>query len=238
MSMLIHWDFWKWKYKSVKEGDKYVVKADQDPERVSKDEERDGVKMIVTSPKFEMSGVVNVDGEQYLEKPQDAITLLNKRFATYMSISQKGTKMQIVLAKNTTRIVFKHGLNLMLGFTQTTFINSNVGKSTKTFVAEYPPQMKRGVNNMYIYSSACQPIHVGGVMVPLLKSLWLDVNKREYNFGEIRRIVIKNPMYVPVSARQLNSVEINIRSDSGRLFPFIEGAVTNLTLHFKKASCL
>ena len=53
------------------------------------------------------------------------------------------------------------------------------------------------------------------------------------NFGKVRNITTKNPMYIPISASS-NSIEIYIRSDSGRLFPFSDGTVTSLTLHFKK----
>jgi hypothetical protein len=122
----------------------------------------------------------------------------------------------------------------MMGFTKIVFRNPTVGEKGVTFMADFPPQLKRGVNNMHIYASVVRPIHVGGSMVPLLNSLWLDVNKRDYNFGEVRSIVIKNSMYVPLASTSVDSIEINVRSDSGRLFPFIEGAVTSLTLHFKR----
>ena len=86
---------------------------------------------------------------------------------------------------------------------------------------------------MYIYASVCAPIQVGDVLVPLLKSTWLNVNKN-YQYNEIRNIDIKNPMYIPVASSSINMVEINIRSDSGFLIPFSEGADTSLILHFKK----
>ena len=40
-----------------------------------------------------------------------------------------------------------------------------------------PPQLHRGVINMYIYASICQPIHVGHTQVPLLKNIFVDSSK-------------------------------------------------------------
>ena len=84
---------------------------------------------------------------------------------------------------------------------------------------------------MYIYSSIGQPIVVGETRVPLLKSVWL--NPRSH-YGFTQHIAVKNPMYVKVASASINSIEINIRSDSGRLIPFVDGSKTSLTLHFKK----
>ena len=89
---------------------------------------------------------------------------------------------------------------------------------------------------MYIYASICRPIQVGSTRVHLLKSIWLDNKKHDghANFGKVRNIATKTPMYIPISDSSINSIEINIRSDSGQLFPFVDGAITSLTLHFKK----
>jgi hypothetical protein len=39
---------------------------------------------------------------------------------------------------------------------------------------------------------------------------------------------------LPISNTTINTIEINIRDDSGRVIPFDEGSVTSLTLHFKQ----
>jgi hypothetical protein len=43
-------------------------------------------------------------------------------------------------------------------------------------------------------------------------------------------------MYLPVSTSSINSVEINVRTDSGHFVPFSDSAITSITLHFKKIS--
>jgi len=86
---------------------------------------------------------------------------------------------------------------------------------------------------MYIYASICAPIQVGNVRAPLLKTIWIKPSRR-FALNEIKHLDFENPMYVPVSGSNFNSIEINIRLDSGELVPFNYGSVTSLTLHFKR----
>ena len=102
--------------------------------------------------------------------------------------------------------------------------------------ANYVPVLNQGITHLYIYSSICKPMNVGGVKVPLLKSIWLDGERRNYSHGEIINVPITNPMYIPVSQTSINSIEVNIRNDYGKYIPFPDGSVTSLTLHFKKTS--
>ena len=124
------------------------------------------------------------------------------------------------------RVELLNGLNVSLGFKDV------IVEGTR--IAEYEPYGRLGINNLYIYASICTPIRVGEVCVPLLKSLWFDVIKRKYNLGETRNVVVKHPMYMPVCGKSINTIEVNIRTDSGELVPFIGGSVTSLTLHFSR----
>lgn len=155
---------------------------------------------------------------------------LNKVFYQ-LEYSDAKRRMRFVCHSPIKSITFLGGLNIVMGFKHKHW---DFNTSSQWVNAEYEPYVRHGINNLYIYASICQPIRVGGVCVPLLKSVWIDVNKREYKVGEVRNLVVKNPMYLPVSASSINDIEINIRSDSGRLVPFIDGSTTSLTLHFKK----
>ena len=174
--------------------------------------------------------------EQQMKSPEDLVAAILKKFPIVFSkFVYVDGNITFQLKENISGIRLRNGLNFVLGFEHVKFTRDpyfNIIILDQ--VASHPPQMNRGINNIYIYASICKPIHVGGVMVPLLKSIWLDVGKKEYSFGEKYCVVIKNPMYLPVDARTINSMEINVRSDSGRLIPFTDGSVTSLTLHFKK----
>ena len=146
---------------------------------------------------------------------------------------QNSNRFQFKLLDFISDITFLNGLNFALGFKEVQYF-SKVMHNIPHVVGEFPPQLNRAVNNVYIYGSVCAPIRVGETLAPLLKSLWIDVNKRKYNIGEMYNVAIKNPMYLPLASSTINNVEINIRSDSGQLIPFLPGAVTTLTLHFKR----
>jgi hypothetical protein len=98
----------------------------------------------------------------------------------------------------------------------------------------FKPNLKNACLTMYVYSSICQPIRVGHTLAPLIKHIPVFISK-ENHFVETRNYEIKHPMYLPVALTSFNSIEINIRSDSGRLIQFNKDAVTIITLHFKKS---
>ena len=129
-------------------------------------------------------------------------------------------------------IEFLNGFNICLGLSKRKY---HIVDSV--LFAESEPYLRHGINSMYVYWSIVQPIRVGNVCVPLLKSVWLDRGggkNTSHSFGEVCNIRVKNPMYLPVSSTSISSIEVNIRSDSGRLIPFVEGSITSLTLHFKR----
>lgn len=134
--------------------------------------------------------------------------------------------IKIVLERETLSIRLLNGLHFVLGFSQTVLWK-------KEEIADFPPALNRALNHMYVYASIVAPIQVGHMRVPLLKSIWLDVTKA-YVHDEVRNVNIRHPMYLPINSASMNSIEVNIRTDSGALVPFTEGSVTSVTLHFKK----
>ena len=150
----------------------------------------------------------------------------------FRNVSVIERQLRVVPQAKLASIEFLNGLNIVLGFSKQWY---DITKSPTMLNAENEHFLRHGINTMYVYSSICHPIRIGGDCVPLLKSIWLDSSKnRSHSFGEMRNLVVKNPMYLPVSSTSINTIEVNIRSDSGHLIPFIAGSVTSLTLHFKR----
>ena len=121
------------------------------------------------------------------------------------------------------------GLHFAMGLTRAIFRVPDV-----EIISKQPPQLHRGVVNMYIYVSICQPIYVGHSLVPLLKNVFIDASDDDKQLGHARNSIIYNPMYIPIASTSFNSIEINIRNDAGKVVTFPTGARTILTLHFKK----
>ena len=96
--------------------------------------------------------------------------------------------------------------------------------------APYPPDLRRGIYSLYVYCDFCMETFVGNTLVPLLRTV--SFNARAY--GETVTVLYDNPIYVPINKRAIDSVEIKIGDDNGKLVPFVEGK-TALTLHFRPA---
>ena len=69
----------------------------------------------------------------------------------------------------------------------------------------------RGFNSLYVYCDAAEAIPVGDIKAPLLR-----VVDAAANFGDLIHRLYTTPQYVPVSRKEFNTVEIDIRDDTGR----------------------
>ena len=83
----------------------------------------------------------------------------------------------------------------------------------------------RGFNSLYVYCDAAEAIPVGDIKAPLLR-----VVDAAGNFGDLIHRFYTTPQYVPVSRKEFNTVEIDIRDDSERPVPF-EFSKVVVTLH-------
>ncbi len=88
--------------------------------------------------------------------------------------------------------------------------------------------ISRGFHALYVYCNICEPQIVGDVYAPLLRSIAIKGNRGEH--------VIKTyaePHYIPVTDRQVDNIEINIKDDTGVDVPFMRGKVV-CKLHFRQ----
>lgn len=136
---------------------------------------------------------------------------------------QNNELVKITLADNISNITFDTNLVKSLGLNKQTFTDKNI-------VGTKIPKLLHHHQQMFIYSNIIEPINVGDVRVPLLKSIWI----KKYDQGEIVQLEMKNPMYIPVSYSTINIIEVNIRDDSGKLIKFNKDTKTHLSLHFRK----
>ena len=191
--------------------------------------------------------VVNVfkfPSDQTFTTVAQLLTYLRENCKTVFSeiTANTGKKMIFSMGNKVSRVKFNGGLNFILGFYESEFkmVNPNQLKiandisNPSSYQADIAPQLNRGVKNMYIYASCCAPVYVGHTRVPLLKNIFVDASHDGNIHGHVRNMSVQNPMYVNVAASILNSIEINIRNDAGHIIGFPKGAITVLTLHFKK----
>ena len=141
--------------------------------------------------------------------------------------------MMMLFKRGVHEVKFLKGLHKVCGFDKFLYTFPNRTVQNSIFGNQHA-QLNLGVQYVYIYSSVSAPMNVGGEMVPLLRSVCLDGKHSELPHGQIINHIMEHPMYVPVVQSIINSVEFNIRTNSGEFVPFGAGAVTTLTLHFKK----
>ena len=86
----------------------------------------------------------------------------------------------------------------------------------------------RPVQSMFIYTDIIEYNVVGDIRAPLLRIVNVD--------GEYGQTVTKTfvaPHYVPLKQKAVNTIEIDIRDDTGRFIPFMDGKVV-AKLHFRR----
>ena len=87
--------------------------------------------------------------------------------------------------------------------------------------------LQRGFYSLYVYCDIVEPTVVGDVKVSLLICVSIS-GKHEEAVDRIYKTV----HYMPLHRKQFNSIDINIKDDTGRLVSFQRGKVIE-TLRFR-----
>ena len=127
-----------------------------------------GMKFQVQKPKL-----LSIVQDIYLDKDYhwNNVEELVKTLKTFYVVLFYQEPHILFFAKILHQVTFLNGFNYILGFKNKTYL---FNETIKSIVAEFPPQLNRGIDHLYIYSSVCEPIQVGDSRVPLLKSIWLE----------------------------------------------------------------
>ena len=110
----------------------------------------------------------------------------------------------------------------MLGFTPKQIIS-------KTTTGDRQVDLEYGFHDLFVYCDLIQSQYLGDALVPLLRIVPVE--------GEVGQRVSKSfvrPQYLPVSRKQFETIEVNIKRDTGESVPFEFGRVL-LTLHFRQS---
>ena len=94
--------------------------------------------------------------------------------------------------------------------------------------AEYAPDMRAGIDALYVYCDLCEPQIVGDTQEPLLRIV--PVHGKH---GEIISRVFVGPHYTNVLRKEFSTVEITIKTDADRPIPFEYGKCI-VKLHLRK----
>lgn len=149
-------------------------------------------------------------------------TLLNACIKTTkrydLTFGRLNNYFRVIIGKDT--ITFSKKLGYILGFT-----DLNV---TKNQLADYPVDMRAGMDALYVYCDILDLSMVGDSMQPLLRAI-----PCKGEFGEIVHLEFTHLHYVPLLYKQFSSIGISIKDDLSHRVAFKFGKSV-LKLHFRK----
>jgi len=137
---------------------------------------------------------------------------------TYNEITQKVT----LSLKNGASIIISPTLQRMLGLAHTEYEGKGHFKGDRVI------DVHGGFYSLYVYCNLLEPRMVGDAMVPLLRIVPI----RGKN-GDMITKTYENVHYHPIQQKHFDTVEMDIRDDTGRPVSFERGKVV-VTLHFRQ----
>ena len=158
----------------------------------------------------------------------DLITKINEvvdeddRFKDELQLSFDTLNRKVTVhLQNKTEVYFSD-IGQMLGFSPNTVIS-------RTSTAERAVDLEHGFHYLYVYCDIIQSQYVGDALVPLLRIVPVEGKDGE----RISKSFMRS-QYLPVSRKQFETIEVNIKRDTGEFVPFEFGRVL-LTLHFRQS---
>ncbi|GBO37734.1 hypothetical protein AVEN_30389-1 [Araneus ventricosus] len=163
----------------------------------------------------------------YYETPIDILNALPKHVKIQMNYNKHSKKVKLQLSNGAT-LKLSDRLSENLGFVPGEVLGENVLHDT-TYAIESPFIADPNIDLylLYIYTDIIQPEMVGGVFAPLLRIV--TVKGKD---GDMIHEIFDRPHYCPVSRKNFQSIEIVIRTHTGRFVSFDRGKLI-VKLHFR-----
>ena len=118
------------------------------------------------------------------------------------------------------------------------FMDSDVGRylgfdantiiTDKNMLSPYETSPFNGIHTLFVYSDIVGNQYVGDVKAPLLRSVPIKRNKKGYHC-----VVYDRPHFLSINRGLIQSIEIDIRDDTGEFMSFAAGRVI-VTLVFNR----
>lgn len=171
---------------------------------------------------------------------EELLTVIN-RAADEINVefrADPGTKrVTVVLGAGVARLKISPQLSRVLGFdgdASRGIINANVD-AQHIQTGPLPADTRLALpQTAYVYCDLVEPQFVGDTMAPLLRVVDIDTGGNRYQYGANRVVRFHDPHYVGLIKGEFDSVEIDLRDDTGEPLPFGFGT-SSVKLHFRKS---
>jgi hypothetical protein len=137
-----------------------------------------------------------------------------------MYVKSQSRKM-VIGCNNGACLQLTEHISRILGFENTTIF-------TKENYGSFQVDVHRGVYTFYVYTDIISSQYIGDAHAPLLRTVDVD---HSIVGGMVCR-TYNSPHYVPIKIRDIETIKVDIRLDSGELVPFESGQVIS-KLHFR-----
>ena len=110
---------------------------------------------------------------------------------------------------------------------------------TKAYYGEFPADLCAGKHLIFIYANIIEYQYVGDTKAPLLRVIDSKQRLKNGSVCELEpthRIVFTNLDYKKLLTNTIQSISIELRTETGQLVPFSGTGKVILTLQFKKFS--
>lgn len=129
-----------------------------------------------------------------------------------------------VKEKKLKTVILSQHLKYMLGFDERDVDEFEPG----TTQARFPPDLRAGIDSLYVYCDLVEPQIVGNVRVPLLRTVPVTGS-----YGQMVAKIFHTPHYSQLQQNTFSSIHININTDTNVPLPFQFGK-TVIKIHFRK----
>ena len=167
---------------------------------------------------------------------KDVVTKINTAIATFSTTiwprekwanfkyDEFTQKISVQLRKGD-NFEFSEEMKNVLGFSIPYMIGTMM--DSYTWPADEVCDLDRRVRSLYVYCDILEHVPIGDVKAPLLRTV--AINGKH---GERIRQIFDKPLYVPIQKKNFDTIEIDIRSETGDIVPFQFGQ-SSVTLHFR-----
>jgi hypothetical protein len=151
--------------------------------------------------------------------------LLLPKNPNWFTLSSSRTTKRVKMNANQGKALHLEKLSTMLGFPPQTIIRGNMK-------SEFVADTLSPFSFFYLYTDIVSPQIVGDIQAPLLR-----IVRVKGQDGEVISQYYDRPQYLPVVRQSFQTINIELRLNSGDFVPFERGKVI-IVLHFRMRQIL
>lgn len=161
---------------------------------------------------------------------QELIDMLNthKELSKHLlfEYNSKTNKVQVETRNHVIKVNLPQRLALLMGFDPK---ETDIKQNSKPI---RPVNLQLGLPSyLYIYCDVVEPQLIGDTMAPLLQVV--NIDSVDYVYGANKYVQFQSPHYIPVMKSSFESIEVDLRDDTGNHIPFQFGT-SCVKLHFRR----